>query len=237
MTQRLVGIGTAMVAVALTAGVVVAQRADDAQGQVGPRGQAVQQVPPPQQPPPAGQVQQQGPGQPGAPAQVGPGRGFGPGFGRGQGFGPGYGQGNGQGFGPGFGRGQGMGPERGMGGPGRGMGPAGRGRGGLDAMGPGAGRGAMFAQLDLTEDQRRAIETIERATRDQAAAVTDELELARKTLHREVFADKRDAAKITALGTKVTTLEKQLFDLHLKTQAGIADLLTPAQRETMRIGR
>ena len=119
---------------------------------------------------------------------------------------------------------------------GRGMGPAGRGQGGR-GMGPGAGRGGMFARLDLTEDQQRAIQTLERATRDQTAGITDELDLARKTLHRELFADKRDAAKITALGTKVTTLEKQILDLHLKTQAGIADLLTPTQRETMRIGR
>jgi Spy/CpxP family protein refolding chaperone len=231
MTQRLIGIGTAVMAIALTTGVAVAQRADDVQGQAGPLGQAVQQVPPPQTPPPAGQVQQQGTGQPGVPAQVGPGRGPGPDFGRGQGMGPG------QGFGPGFGRGQGMGVGRGMGGPGRGMGPAGRGQRGPDAMGQGPGRGGMFAALDLTEDQRHAIETLQRATRDQAAGITDELELARKTLHRELFADKRDAAKVAALGTKVTTLEKQLLDLHLKTQAGIADLLTPTQRETMRIKR
>ena len=94
----------------------------------------------------------------------------------------------------------------------------------------------MLARLDLTEDQRRAIDTLQRATRDQAAGVNDELDLARRTLHRELFADKRDAAKVTALATKVTTLEKQLFDLHLKTQTGVADLLTPTQRETMRIG-
>ena len=230
MTQRLIGIATAVMAVALTAGVAVAQRADDAQGQAGPRGQVVQQVPPPQAPP-AGQGQQQG-----APGQMGPGQGMG----RGMGFGPGPGQGGGQGqgFGPGFGRGQGMGVGRGMGGRGRGMGPAGRGQGGPGGVGPGAGRGGgMFARLDLTEDQQRAIQTLERATRDQTAGITDELDLARKTLHRELFADKRDAAKITALTTKVTTLEKQILDLHLKTQAGIADLLTPTQRETMRIGR
>ncbi len=218
------------------AGVAVAQRADDGQGQAGPRGQAVQQVPPPQAPP-AGQGQQQGAG---APAQVGPGQGMGRGMGLGPG--PGAGVGRGQGFGPGFGRGQGMAPGFGRGqgmggGRGRGMGPAGRGQGGPGGVGPGAGRGAMFARLDLTEDQRRTIDTLERATRDQAAGVNDELDLARKTLHRELFADKRDAAKVTALATKVTTLEKQLRDLHLKTQAGIADLLTPAQRETMRIGR
>ena len=85
MTQRLIGIATAVMAVALTAGVAVAQRADDAQGQAGPRGQVVQQVPPPQAPP-AGQGQQQG-----APGQMGPGQGMG----RGMGFGPGFGRGQG----------------------------------------------------------------------------------------------------------------------------------------------
>jgi Spy/CpxP family protein refolding chaperone len=228
MTQRVLGIGTVVVAVVLTAGDAVAQRADEPQGQTG---QVVQQAPPPQTPPP-GQGQQQGPGQAGAPGQMGPGRGM---RGMGMGMGPGQGQGPGQGMGPGFGRGQSVG--RGMGGPGRGMGMGpGRGRGG-QGMGPGAGRGGMIARLDLTQDQQQAIQTLERATRDQAAGITDELDLARKTLHRELFADKRDAAKVTALATKVTTLEKQLFDLHLKTQTGIADLLTPTQRETMRIGR
>ena len=93
-----------------------------------------------------------------------------------------------------------------------------------------------MAALDLTDDQQKSIQTLERATRDQAAGISDELDLAQKTLNREVFADKRDAAKLTALATKIATLQKQLLDLHVKTQTAIADLFTPNQRETMRIG-
>jgi Spy/CpxP family protein refolding chaperone len=95
----------------------------------------------------------------------------------------------------------------------------------------------MLARLDLTADQRTQVEAIQRATRDQASALRDELEFTQRTLRRETFADKRDSAKVTALSTKVATLEKQLLDLHLKAQTGMADLLTPAQRETMRLTR
>ena len=211
MTRRLLGIGTAVTAVVLTAGVAVAQRADDEQAQR-PRGQVVAPATPQR---PAG-APQMGVGRGrGGPGQMGPGQ-----------MGPGQGRGAGRGVGPG----QGMGPGRGMG-PGGGRGQLGPGRG----MGPGGGRGLLGARLDLTDDQQSAIETLHRGARDQAAAVTDELELTRHALHREVFADKRDAAKITALSTKLAALEKQLSDVHLKTQVGVADVLTPAQRETMRL--
>src|SRR5580765_1477574 len=80
--------------------------------------------------------------------------------------------------------------------PGRGR-PAHAGRGA--AMGPrgaGLGQGLGLAGLDLSEDQRTKITDLERATRDQAAAIRDELQFTRKSLHRELFADKRDTAKV-----------------------------------------
>jgi Spy/CpxP family protein refolding chaperone len=226
MTKRLLGIGTAVAAVVLTAGVAGAQRADDTKDQVGagPRWQVAQQ----QQAPPTTPPPQQGAVQQVPPAQAGPGR-----SGRGQGLGPGPGAGQGRGMG--LGPGQGVG--RGMGGPGRGM-ALGQGRGFGPGRGAGMGLGpGLAAVLDLTDDQRNAIQTLQRGTRDQAAGISDELELTRKTLQRELFADKRDAAKVATLATKVAALEKQLLDLHVKTQGAVADLLTPNQRETMRIRR
>lgn len=116
------------------------------------------------------------------------------------------------------------------GGPGRvgGIGP--RGSGGRG--GRGAGR---FAALDLTDDQRAQVQKVMRDGQDQSAAIADELQLSRRNLHREVFADKRDDAKIAALATKVATLQKQVADLHLKTMAAVSGVLTPDQRQKMRI--
>ena len=147
--------------------------------------------------------------------------------GQGRGLGPGRGPGPGQGLGPG----QQLGPQAGRGGQ---MMRQGRGQG-LGPQGPARGAGGRFAALDLTDDQRTKITDLQRATRDQAAPLEDELEFAQKTLHRELFADKRDNAKITTLTAKVATLQKQLADLHVKSSAAVADLLTPKQRETMRL--
>ena len=96
------------------------------------------------------------------------------------------------------------------------------------------GRGG-FAALNLTDDQRTTIQKLQRASRDQAVPIEDELEFTRRTLHRELFADKRDNGKVTSLSAKAASLEKQLTDLRVKSEIAMADVLTPEQRETMRV--
>jgi Spy/CpxP family protein refolding chaperone len=120
---------------------------------------------------------------------------------------------------------------------GRGRGMAGRG-GGMGPQGPGVRPGAgpdELNGLDLTNDQRGTIEQLHRAARDQGAPFEDELQFTQKTLHRELFADKRDASKIANLQTKISALEKQLAELHIKTAIAVSDVLTAEQRETMRL--
>jgi Spy/CpxP family protein refolding chaperone len=112
------------------------------------------------------------------------------------------------------------------------MGRGGVGRQGLGAGGRGVGG---FAALDLTEDQRAKVEDLHRAGRDQAGPIQDELDLAHKTLHRELFADNRDAAKVSTLTAKIASLQRQLADLHVRTASSVADVLTAEQRETMRL--
>jgi Spy/CpxP family protein refolding chaperone len=188
MTTRLLGLSTAIAAVALTAGLTAAQldRADSTPA--APDQQAVQ-----------------APAAPDAP-QLGPRQGRGPRAGR-----PGFGamQGRGRGF-----------AFRQNVGPGQGRGPM--------------GRGGVGAGLNLTDDQRAKVEALHKTSRDQSDAIADELEFTRQTLHRETFADARDDRKIADLVAKVTTLEKQLFDIRLQTQTAISDLLTAEQRATMR---
>jgi Spy/CpxP family protein refolding chaperone len=163
------------------------------------------------------------------PGQVGPGRGLGPAQGRGRAQGM---LGRGQGLGRGqamLGRGQGR----------MGRGPAMQGRGpAMQGRGPatqGRGAGAGLAALNLTDDQRAKITDLHRAERDQAAALQDQLEVARKALHREIFADKRDSGRINDLSGSIAKLERQLADVHIRTASSVADILTPEQRETMRL--
>lgn len=119
-----------------------------------------------------------------------------------------------------------------------GMGPRGMGRGMMGRGGPGAGAETVlppFARaLDLTDEQRAKVEALERAARDQAAPIRDELHLATRNLQREAFADKRDDRKVADLTAKVATLERQLLDAHVKAQAALSDVLTATQREIAR---
>ena len=112
----------------------------------------------------------------------------------------------------------------------------------MNGQGPGMGRGGPgrgslgpLGALDLTEDQRATITDLQRASRDQAAPLENELEFVQKSLHRELFADKRDSGKITTLSARASALQKQLADGHVKTATSISDLLTETQRETMRL--
>ena len=110
---------------------------------------------------------------------------------------------------------------RGM--PGRGMGPQGSGR-----IGPG------FASLDLSEEQRTKIAAIHKAARGQTAPLEDELRTNRTALHREIYSDARDASRIAELSAKIATTQTQLAQLHIKTEAAVADVLTAEQRATLR---
>jgi protein CpxP len=115
----------------------------------------------------------------------------------------------------------------------------GRGQGGrLGRMGP-QGPGGRFgvgglAGLDLTEEQRTKVVALQRAAREQAAPVEQELRTAQRDLHRELFADARDAAKVAELSAKIAGLDKQLADLHVATTGSLSDVLTAEQRATMR---
>jgi Spy/CpxP family protein refolding chaperone len=125
--------------------------------------------------------------------------------------------------GPQIGRGPGM-----MGG--RGPAMAGRGQGIR-----GGGFGSGLAALNLTDEQRTKVTDLHRAERDQAVPIHDELQLARKTLQRELFADKRDTGRIRDLSSTIAKFEERLSDLHVKTAMAVADVLTAEQRETMRL--
>jgi len=104
-------------------------------------------------------------------------------------------------------------------------------RGGGPAFGGilGAARG-----LELTDDQRASIEDVARGTRDQAAPIADELQVARRALHRAVFADTRDETAVNELAAQVASLEQQLAAIHLKAELATADVLTADQKAIVR---
>lgn len=133
------------------------------------------------------------------------------------------------GAGPGFQLGpMGRGAQR------RGWAAAPRGRGGPGG-GPGLGRGRGFgAGLELTDEQRSAIQDLHVAARDESAGTADALQTAQRALHRAIFADERDDAEVAELTGQVAALRQQLADARLETQMAVADLLTAEQKELMR---
>jgi Spy/CpxP family protein refolding chaperone len=88
--------------------------------------------------------------------------------------------------------------------------------------------------LNLTAEQRSKIADVQRAAREQSAPVEAELRTTERSLHRELFADSRDSAKIAGLSAKVSTLRQQLADAHVRTSTAISDVLTAEQRASIR---
>jgi Spy/CpxP family protein refolding chaperone len=101
--------------------------------------------------------------------------------------------------------------------------------------GPAGARSGAFARLNLTDEQRAQTRDILLKSRDEAAPLIDQLQLARKDLRREIFADKRDSGKLRDLSARIESLKKQVSDIRLKARTSLAGLLTPEQRLQMRV--
>jgi Spy/CpxP family protein refolding chaperone len=139
----------------------------------------------------------------------------------------GPGRGEGRDGGPNVQAGDHQGPRRGgPGGPGR---PGGR-------FGAGPGTIGLGRHLDLTADQRTKVQELMRGSRDKAGPILDQLRVAQNDLRRELFADTSDEVKVKEFSAKVTELRNQMADIRISTSASIAEVLTPAQREKMRVG-
>ena len=113
------------------------------------------------------------------------------------------------------------------GGPEQRMGPQGRGGRMGGPMGPLAG-------ITLTDEQRTKVAELQKAAREEYQPVQNVLSTAQPALHRELYADPREAAKLGDLAAKVTGLQKQLIDLDIKQSSALSAVLTAEQRATVR---
>ncbi len=89
--------------------------------------------------------------------------------------------------------------------------------------------------LNLTDAQRTQTRALMLKARDQVAPLVDQLQLARKDLRRAIFADKRDSGAVKDLTGKVDRLRQQIADIRLEARTAMAALLTPEQRQQMRV--
>jgi Spy/CpxP family protein refolding chaperone len=114
-------------------------------------------------------------------------------------------------------------------------GPGGPGRRG-GRFGGGPGMIGLGRNLDLTADQRTKVQELMRGSRDQAGPIVDQLRVAQNNLRRELFADTTDEVKVKEFTAKVTELRSRMADIRISASASIAEVLTPEQREKMRVG-
>ena len=112
--------------------------------------------------------------------------------------------------------------------------------GGRPGGGPGNGRGVARGRtaeaLGLTDDQKAATAQLRLKSRDEIAPLVDRLRLARRELHRAVFADQADAAATKKLSAEVAALGQQIEQKRLESQKAFAALLTADQRLKLRAG-
>jgi len=94
----------------------------------------------------------------------------------------------------------------------------------------------MGRNLDLTAEQRTAMQAIRGEAREKVGPVARELREVQTELRRAVFADTQDAAAVASLTARAAELRAQMAEVRTGTAAAIAGLLTPEQREQVRDG-
>lgn len=123
-----------------------------------------------------------------------------------------------------------------QGGPGKGA----RGSGDCDGEGPhgrGSGRGnrieRLAERLDLTEEQKTAIEGIHEETRTANAALAKDTRLLKHELEGELLKDEPSEQKVLDLNGKLGELQIERKANGLKAKLAVREELTPEQRDKM----
>jgi Spy/CpxP family protein refolding chaperone len=135
-------------------------------------------------------------------------------------------QGYGQGYGPGYGQGRGM----------MGNGPQGGGMMGGGMMGYGYGQqgGGVFAGINLTEEQRQKVLSVQEEHRQKNWAAMGEVRAEQYKLRSLYGADKVDADKVTEQQKKVDELRRQMLKSRVEAHNQMVAILTPEQRKELR---
>lgn len=114
-------------------------------------------------------------------------------------------------------------------GPGMGYGP-----GAMGGYGYGYRNGGALAALDLTDEQREKILTLQEQNRRKNWDVMGQLRSEQFKLHGLYTADKVDANAVAEQQKKVDELRRQMIRSRVETHNQIEALLTPEQRKQFR---
>ncbi|MGQ9664636.1 MAG: Spy/CpxP family protein refolding chaperone [bacterium] len=97
------------------------------------------------------------------------------------------------------------------------------------------GEMAGYEDIGLTAEQKVKIEEIETNTRKTIIPIRSQIEIKELDMNKEMKAEKPNKEKILKMAQEIHELEWQIKKAHLEEQVSIASLLTPEQREKMRM--
>lgn len=93
----------------------------------------------------------------------------------------------------------------------------------------------LHEELGLTAEQKTKIEEIKINTRKTIIPVRSQIELKHIDMEKEMKAEKPNKDKIIKIAREIHEFEWQIKIAHLEEEIAIASILTPEQREKMRM--
>ncbi|MEO0094807.1 MAG: Spy/CpxP family protein refolding chaperone [candidate division WOR-3 bacterium] len=90
---------------------------------------------------------------------------------------------------------------------------------------------------DLTPEQKAKIEDIRIETRKNTIPIKSQIELKQIDIHKEIKADNPNKDRILKLSQEIHELEWQIKKLHIEERLKIHSILTPEQREKLKMPR
>jgi Spy/CpxP family protein refolding chaperone len=94
-------------------------------------------------------------------------------------------------------------------------------------------RGGPMAALNLTQDQRDAIQKIMTELRDQHQPQMDQLRQAQTAMRDAIFGATPDAGKAKAAAQTISEIDAAMMQSRIDAQIQVANILTPDQRKTV----
>ena len=91
------------------------------------------------------------------------------------------------------------------------------------------GEHKMFAQLNLTEDQRKQLKANKEQQRAQMKSNIQQMKAQREALHQELMKPQLDMDKINAIQTQLKANMAQMADSRLNSILEVRKILTPEQ--------
>ncbi|MCX5896139.1 MAG: periplasmic heavy metal sensor [Proteobacteria bacterium] len=104
----------------------------------------------------------------------------------------------------------------------------GRGRGGA-GKGTGPGWSADFEGLNLTQDQKKSLDSLHQAFWKNTAPLSNKIEQKRLEMNSLLLEPKPDVQKVTRLQKELSDLESQFSEKRLSCQLEARKILTPEQ--------